>query len=442
MQDQSGGATLTLCLAYLALFAGGLWGAPHLLLGNPWRAFLMSCTLGCGGLLLLLDCGTLRSQVAAARAGTPWPRSRLLRGLAGAASGAVLGRAFCTVAAALLLLDDGADIWHSAASDERAAGHAALAAAAAIAAVVAGAAWSIPVSAGGAAALAGAALAAAAARPAFGGGGGGGTLQDMPTAELAGYAAAATVAIFACAQAASSAAAAAEAPPPPPPPPPRSYAWGCARVCAALAAMAAFWLVVVASAIAHVRLPVNSAGAYDSGSWRSEKLGRFAWRHRARLWRAGADGARWLSDEVAARGSFTAAVHELLLRTAASWMAEGGGMGGGMGGGGAGRARPADCAALRLPREACAGGALPRRRDVRRAYHSLARREHPDRLPPSASAAARAAAVKRFREVHEAYERLLGALKRAGAADDDDGGGGGGDEGAAGGDDENGRVEL
>ena len=66
-------------------------------------------------------------------------------------------------------------------------------------------------------------------------------------------------------------------------------------------------------------------------------------------------------------------------------------------------------------------------------------REHPDRLPVGVSDDARTAAVKRFREAHAAYERLLASLKRAGAAagggresggeDEWEGDGGEGDEG-------------
>ena len=53
------------------------------------------------------------------------------------------------------------------------------------------------------------------------------------------------------------------------------------------------------------------------------------------------------------------------------------------------------------------------RSEIRRAYHRLALLTHPDKLPPSASAAARASSEERFKLVASAYEVLIDPEKRA-----------------------------
>jgi preprotein translocase subunit Sec63 len=53
------------------------------------------------------------------------------------------------------------------------------------------------------------------------------------------------------------------------------------------------------------------------------------------------------------------------------------------------------------------------RAEIRRAYHRLALLTHPDKLPPSASAAARASSEERFKLVASAYEVLIDPEKRA-----------------------------
>lgn len=407
---------ISLTISYILWAIGGLFGWHLIYLGEPARALLYASTLGGGGVLWISDLFLLpvhvraaaaASAVAASGGNLPAPNVaiRFLRTVVAATSAFVLARIYAAAVANFFVFTDGADVGDLTVGGGRAAAHAALAFASVAAAAVAGAAWGVRVPVTQAAVVCGATLVAAAARGSGAPAAAEAAAERLPTGLIAGYSAATAVLL--------SVALHAVAPPPLPSARARvSYAGPCLRSVLSLTAAGAFWVILLVGCVAQARMPVSADGLrFDAGSWRSEKVGVYVWRHRAWLASETLAGAKWLHAEVGTRGSLGEVLGDILFRAARSWARTAASAAGG-GAGGAGdlfrgstRARyvAADCATLGLP----SPPPLPAARTVRRAYRRVAQRTHPDRLPPEASPEERLRALESFRDVHTAYERLL-----------------------------------